>query len=227
MTDPPGLSQERVKVFIDGQNLLKALDQAYGARVHPVLLGRHLAGNRRLSEVRYYSGIHQSRENPDIHALATRRHRLMRDTGVTVVERTLQYHWEWGIVDRLPSPWHADDGDRHTVQVERTRRAREKGIDLALGLDAVTAALLDQCDTIIVVSRDRDLVEIAREIDERARSRDVRVEVALVPDGGRHVLEGYDHTHWIDEPVVAACRDAFDYRSKLDKGQVERFLSSL
>jgi uncharacterized LabA/DUF88 family protein len=219
---------ERVMVFIDGQNLVKALQRTYRARVHPVLLGRHLAGDtREVAEVRYYSGIHQPRENPDIHALASRRHKLIRSTGVTVIERTLQYHWEWGIEDRLPPPYSADDGEEHTVQVRKARRAREKGIDLALGLDAVTAALLDHCNTIVVVSRDRDLVEIANEINERARTTNVRVEVALVADRGRHVLDGYDYTHWIDEDVVDACRDNFDYRKKLPRDQVRTFLDRL
>lgn len=221
------MSDERVMVFIDGQNLVKALKYAFRARVHPVLLGRHLAGGRDLAEVRYYSGIHQPRENPDIHALATRRHKLIRATGVTVIERTLRYHWEWDIEDDLPPPHRADDDEVHDVRVRRARRAREKGIDLALGLDAVTAALLDQCSTIIVVSRDRDLVEIAREINERARSTDVRVEVAMVADRNRHVLDGYDYTHWIDKDVVDACRDHFDYRAKLPKGDVKTFLAGL
>ena len=35
-----------VMVFIDGQNLVKGLQRAYRTRVHPVLLGRHLAGDR-------------------------------------------------------------------------------------------------------------------------------------------------------------------------------------
>ena len=113
------------------------------------------------------------------------------------------------------------------MQVRKARRAREKGIDLALGLDAVTAALLDHCNTIIVVSRDRDLVEIANEINERARSTNVQVEVALVADRGRHVLDGYDYTHWIDEDVVDACRDNFDYRKKLPRDQVRTFLDTL
>jgi uncharacterized LabA/DUF88 family protein len=221
------VTDDRVMVFIDGQNLVKALQRSHRTRVHPLLLGRHLAGKRALAEVRYYSGIHQPRENPDVHALATRRHKLIRATGVTVIERPLQYHWEWGFDERLPPPHLASETERHRVEVKRERRAREKGIDLALGLDAVTAALLDRCSTIIVVSRDRDLVEIAKEINDRARETAVRVEVALVPDRRRYVLEGYDYTHWIDNDVVAACRDDFDYRKKLPKDQVREFLASL
>ena len=76
-----GATPMSVMVFIDGQNLVKALQRSFRARVHPVLLGRHLAGGREIVDIRYYSGIHQPRENPDIHALATRRHKLIRATG--------------------------------------------------------------------------------------------------------------------------------------------------
>ncbi len=216
---------DRVMVFIDGQNLFKALKRARHGRVHPVLLARHLARGRPLVETRYYSGVHQPRENAAIHALAQRRHRLMRKTGVVVIERSLRYHWEWAIDDDLPPAHHVEDGSTRTVRVSKRRAAREKGIDLALGLDAVTAALSDACDTIVIVSRDRDLVEIAKEIDERARTRDVRVEVALVASGrDRHVLEGYDYTHWIDDDVIEACADDFDYHQKLPKAAVHAFL---
>ncbi len=220
-------ADDRVMVFIDGQNLVKALLSAFRTRVHPLLLGRHLAGKRGLAEVSYYSGIHKPEENAKIYALATRRHDLIRQTGVTVVERQLQYHWEWNIDTDLGPARRAEEGERHDVTVERRRAAREKGIDLALGLDAVTSALLDKCSTIIVVSRDRDLVEIAKEIHERTRATSVRVEVALVADRAKYTLDGYDHTHWIDQAVVDACRDDFDYRDELPKDEVADFLGEL
>lgn len=221
-------SSDAVMVFIDGQNLVKALLGAWRTRVHPILLGRHLADGRPLAAVRYYSGVHRAEENAELHLLATRRHHLMRRTGVAVVERELQYHWEWGFDERLPPAYSAGDDERHTVEVTRQRRAREKGIDLALGLDAVTAALLDQCSTIIVVSRDRDLVEVAHEINERARDTAATVEVALVDDRDRRqVMAGYDRTHWIDEAVVAACRDEFDYREELPQPAVDAFLARI
>ena len=143
-----------------------------------------------------------------------------------MVERELQYHWEWGFDDNLPPAYSARDDEAHIVQVTRQRRAREKGIDLALGLDAVTAALLDRCNTIIVVSRDRDLVEVAHEVNERTRDTTVQVEVALVDDRReRRAVEGYHRTHWIDEDVVDACRDDFDYRQELPAEDVPTFLA--
>jgi len=218
---------DRVMVFIDGQNLVKALRSEFRTRVHPLLLARRLASERGLAEVTYYSGIHKPDENAKIYALAKRRHDLIRRTGVTVVERQLQYHWEWSIVNDLEPAGRAQPDERHSVAVERTRRAREKGIDLALGLDAVTSALLDKCSTIIVVSRDRDLVEIAKEIHERTRSTAVRVEVALVAGRSKYTLDGYDHTHWIDQEMVDACRDDFDYREDLPEDEVAKFLNSI
>ena len=225
---------ERVMVFIDGQNIYKGLKRARMSRVHPILLGRELAGDRELVEVRYYTGMHLPRENAKIHALTTRRNTLIRRTGVTVIERTLRYHWEWGIDDRLPPAYRADDGETHKVTVSKHRSAREKGIDLALGLDAATAALTGAAEVIIIASADRDLMEVAAEVKERAAvapgaAGRVRMEVAMVQrsEKRRHLLDGYDYTHWIDEDLADSCADHFDYRSKLPKAEVRAFLASL
>lgn len=217
-----------VSVFIDGQNLYKGVSKLFHTRVHPVLLAHELAGDRTLLDIRYYSGVHQPRENPKIHAMSMRRHKLIRRTGVEVIERALRYHWEWSIVDKVPNPMKATDGDTHDVTVERRHQAREKGIDLALGLDAMEAALTDRCSTIIIVSRDRDLAEVAREVHERTATRDVTVEVAIpVSDKYRHVMEGYDYTHFIDRSMVERINDNFDYFQKLPRKKVATFLSGL
>ncbi len=217
-----------VSVFIDGQNLYKGVSKLFHTRVHPILLAHELAGDRTLLDVRYYSGVHQPRENPKIHAMSMRRHKLIARTGVEVIERSLQYHWEWSIKDKVPNPMKADDGDTHNVTVERRRQAREKGIDLALGLDAMEAALTDRCSTIIIVSRDRDLAEVAREIHERTSTRNVTVEVAIpVSDKYQHIMEGYDFTHFINRQMVERINDNFDYFQKLSRKKTATFLSSL
>lgn len=164
--------------------------------------------------------------------LVTRRHELIRRTGVEVTERTLRYHWEWRVDDDLPPPWHDDAGDHHTAKVKRWRGAREKGIDVALALDAVAAALTDECDVVIIVSRDRDLMEIASEIRGRC-GRDgrncVRVEVAFVSErrGDEANLPDYDAQHEIDEQMVNRAKDHFDYRTELNVHEVTQFLQSL
>ncbi len=223
---------ERVCVFIDGQNLFKGLNRRFKGRVHPLLLARELAGDRELVGTHYYSGIHDSAENKSMFDLVSRRHSLIRETGVSVTERTLRYHWEWRVDSDLPPPWFDDAGDAHTTKVKRWRGAREKGIDVALALDAVAAALTDECDVVIIVSRDRDLMEIANEIHGRCgrEGRDcVRVEVAFVSErrGDEGSLPDYDSHHEIDGRIVEIARDHFNYGKELDPNEVRQFLDTV
>jgi hypothetical protein len=85
-------------VFVDGQNVFKACERLFGrGQVHPVLIARSLLGGRKLVGSRYYSGVPDPRKDPLGNASASRRHALIRKTGVTVVERMLRYRWEWGL----------------------------------------------------------------------------------------------------------------------------------
>jgi uncharacterized LabA/DUF88 family protein len=218
-------------VFIDGQNLFKGLQRRFGVRLHPVLLARRLAGpDRQLVGTHYYSGIHDPDENERMHDLVRRRHDLIRRTGVTVTERTLRYHWEWRVPrDELDPPWYDSAPRRASATVEKYRGAREKGIDVALALDAVASVLTGACDVVVVVSRDRDLMEIAAEVDQRCGAKAVSVEVAYVSErrGDERSLSGYDRFHEIDDDIVAAATDHFDYGRRLDDADVEAFLASL
>lgn len=227
-SDSEAEQPQRVKVFIDGQNLFKGLSRRHKARVHPLLLARQLAGDRELVGTSYYSGIHDPAENQSMFDLVDRRHRLMERTGVEVNERTLGYMWQWRIADRLPAPWKEHNG-KLTAKVKRHRAAREKGVDVALALDAVAAALTDTCDVVIIVSRDRDLAEVAEEINGRCQTKSVVVEVAYVSEerGDEAPILGYEGMHHIDAEMVAATRDEFDYRESLDSAEVESFLESL
>lgn len=217
-------------MFIDGQNLFKGVNRMFKGRLHPLLLARELAGDRELVGTHYYSGIHDPDENQSMFDLVRRRHDLIERTGVVVTERTLRYHWEWRVQDRdLKPPWYDDAGDTHKARVKRHRGAREKGIDVALALDAVSAALTDECDVVIIVSRDRDLMEIAAEIGERCDRDCVRVEVAYVSErrGDEKELPLYDQRHEIDQAIVDRVRDHFDYRQPLDDTEVRDFLATL
>ena len=98
-----------------------------------------------------------------------------------------------------------------------------------MALDAVAAALTDECDVVIIVSRDRNLMEIAHEIHEHCDLDCVKVEVAYVSEhrGDEDELPHYDAQHVIDEPVVRQVEDHFDYREPLDRNEVESFLATL
>lgn len=222
---------DRVRVFIDGQNLFKGMNRRHDGRLHPLLLARELAGDRELVGTHYYSGIHDPKENKSQYELVARRHELIRRTGVEVTQRTLRYHWEWSVVGDLPKPWYREAPKKATTEVKKYRRAREKGIDVALALDAVAAALTDQCDVVIIVSRDRDLMEVANEIKSRcvANADCVRVEVAYVSErrGDEDSLPDYDAQIEIDEEIISRAKDEFDYRKPLDKKKLQTFLDSL
>ncbi len=225
----------RVMVFIDGQNLFKGVHRRFKTRLHPILLAEALAGDdRELVGTFYYSGIHDPDVDQKMYELVSRRHDLMERTGVEVHERTLRYHWEWSVDrDDVPPPWYDDAPKKATATVRKKRKAREKGVDVALALDAVSAVLGDRCDVAVIVSRDRDLMEVADQVRQQCSAKLVRVEVSYVSErrGDEKPLAGalssYDAFHEIDEAVVDVARDNFNYSRPLDGAAVEQFLNEV
>jgi len=82
----------RAAVCIDGWNLHRGCERAFGfGQVHPLELGRALAGQRELDSVHYFIGVPDSRVDPDSARIRTRQLAFMRDTGVVVTPRKLRY----------------------------------------------------------------------------------------------------------------------------------------
>lgn len=225
----------RVMVFIDGQNLFKGVHRRFKTRVHPILLADALAGpERQLAGTFYYSGIHDPDVDRKMFDLVRRRHDLIQRTGVEVHERTLRYHWEWSVdYDDVPPPWYDDAPKKATATVYKKRKAREKGIDVALALDAVSAILGDRCDVAVIVSRDRDLMEVADQVRQKCWGKSVQVEVSYVSErrGDERPLSGalsaYDAFREVTESIVESARDDFNYSRPLDAATVDRFLADL
>jgi len=219
----------RAMVFIDGQNLYKGCFENFGQpHCHPLLLARHLSGNRRLIGVRYYSGLHDPRVNPVLNARLQRRHALMRKTRVTVVERILRYRWEWGFRQNdLPNP-QKHQGTSRMVEVSPHQRAREKGIDVALALDVIDLAQQDQMDVAIIVSSDTDLCEVARVVHSVTGTKGKRVSVeAAVVRGKRPVLLRHcDYTHNLSQNDFHEFSDSFDYHEEIPSGNVSAFVEA-
>jgi len=117
----------------------------------------------------------------------------------------------------------------HEMVNRRRELIRRTGIDVALALDAESSILTDVCDTAIVVSRDRDLMEIAAEVDQHYPDPAKQFEVAYVSErrGDERAPAGYDHYQEIGEAIVDLCRDGFNYSRTLDRGDFDRFLGSL
>jgi uncharacterized LabA/DUF88 family protein len=226
----------RVLVFVDGQNVLKGCVQRYGhGYVHPKLLAQSVLLGRTLQGVRYYSGLHEPRVNPALNARVQRRHALMRRCGVTVVERILRYRWEWGFDQKILPDARGQRGTSRQVTVSPYQRAREKGIDLALGLDVVELALRGIMDVAVIVSSDTDLTEVAQMVHMMTGNlkgptsgNRVSVEAAVFNDANHIIkLTHYDYTHQLRRNDFQAAKDAFDYRTDLDESAVKAFLATL
>lgn len=223
ITDPTA----RVMVFVDGQNVHKTCERYYGhGYVHPLLLAQRVLAGRQLQGLRYYSGLHDPRVDPTMHGALQRRHQLIRKLGGTVVERLLRYRWEWGFDQRaLPPAWE-HLGETHQVDVEPYQRAREKGIDLALGLDVIDLAVRGAMDVAVILSFDRDLCEVARAVHAATvSSTRVSVEAGIFNDyRPPKLLPHYDFTHQLDRNDFQEARDSFDYKQTLDATMEQAFI---
>lgn len=198
---------KRAVSFFDGQNLFHHAKAAFG-HTHPNFDPQKLsdavcrANGWTNHGVRFYTGIPTAERSPMWHGYWNNRLLTMRRRGVAVASRALHYRSE-----RV----ELSDGSSQEVYV-----AREKGIDLRLGLDAVRLARLGKLDVIIIFSQDQDLVEVAREIRAISRSegRWLKV-VSAFPSGSRATASrGIDKTDWfrMDEAFYNACLDPRDYR---------------
>jgi len=219
----------RVLVFIDGQNAYKSCDRLYGhGACHPLLLAEELRAGRRLVGVRYYSGVHDPTVDGRGRSRTDRRHNLMRAAGVTVVERKLRYRWDWGFDGgQLPNP-RTSQGQTRRVTVTPYQRPREKGIDLAIGLDVLDLALEGCMDVAVIVSSDTDLCEAARSTHRvTGNATRVSVEAAVFTEGRKAILlEHYDYTHQLRKSAFDAAQDSFDYSKTLDPVHVKAFAQS-
>jgi hypothetical protein len=173
--------------------------------------------------VRFYTG----RPNPNV----SERDRLMarnldrrlagiQKSGVTVITRTLDYHWEWSLTHNdLPRP--KSDSPERTVTARPWQRPQEKGIDLVLGLEAIEFVAIDVCDVLIIVSADKDLFEVPKALAKLAShiGRPFRVEAA-VPCAGQpnpRRYSDFDGVHFIDKAVFDLVRDDTYYAAKPEK----------
>lgn len=219
----------RVLVFIDGQNAYKTCERLYKhGPCHPLLLAERLASSRKLVGVRYYSGVHDPSVEGALRSRTDRRHNLMRRVGVTVVERQLRYRWEWGFdPNLLPDPMK-NIGQQLQVSVRPYQRAREKGIDLAIGLDVVDLAIAGLMDVAVIVSSDNDLCEAARATHAVTSGPGrVSVEAALFNESKRRILMAhYDYTRQLRYADFDAAKDSFDYRQPVPQMMETIFVRS-
>lgn len=220
----------RVGVFIDGQNITIGARYAFGhGNMHPLLLGRALAGECDLVEIRYATGIPDPDVDQKRYQLERRRHDLMVATDVVVLEKTLRYRWEWMVQDRdLGDP--RDHKEEVTqARVKSKNRGGEKGVDVWLALDALTMCARTDIDKVIIATADSDLDMVPQHLRMLPGQANTTVVQAKVLRDDKEVRrnEAYDDTIAINSAIFDAARDDFDYSEPLDDTEVAAFVKRI
>ena len=200
-------SVKRAVSFFDGQNLFHHAKAAFGY-THPNYDPRKLADavcsvhgweNR---GVRFYTGVPDRDRDPEWYDYWQLRSLGMRRAGVTVIARPLRYRTE---SRNLPG------GAKQEIVT-----AREKGIDLRIGLDVVRMARSGELDVVVLFSQDQDLAEVADEIRyiAHAENRWLKIASAFPTSPTASATRGINQTDWfrMDQAFYDACLDHRDYR---------------
>jgi len=228
----------RVGVFIDGQNVTIGARYAFGreegsngtGNMHPLLLGRALAGDCDLVEIRYVTGIPNPDVDRDRWEVERRRHDLMASTDVVVLEKPLKYRWQWDIRNErdLGDP-RDHKGDTVDAKAKSRNIGQEKGIDVWLALDALIMCTRADIDKVIIATADTDLDMVPRYLRMMPGHEDTLVAQAKVLSSKRdiHQNDAYDETMAIDEHIFEQARDDFDYGDDLDEQQIAAFVTRI
>ena len=200
-------SSKRVIAFIDGQNLLYSVKNAFGY-LYPnydvKLLAEKICKERgwTLQQVKFYTGVPDSNDDQFWSDFWTRKLGAMGQKGIAIYSRKLRYRNQ---TVSLPN------GQAHTFLV-----GQEKGIDIRIAIDIIRAAHQKICDVCLVFSQDQDLSEVADEVRIIAKEQDRWIKIASVfPISPTYKnTRGINNTDWvkIDRKTYDACIDPNDYR---------------
>ncbi|HEX6470402.1 MAG TPA: NYN domain-containing protein [Streptosporangiaceae bacterium] len=202
MNQPPA----RVAVFLDYQNVHNSARRAFWpagsdpakGHIDPVKVAGCIVAKRnangfpsRLAQVRVYRGLPNPRRQPAAAAAANRQtNAWSRSSRVALRQRPLRY----------PPGWPSQP-------------AVEKGIDVALAVDILRLAVVDDAyDVAVVFSGDSDLLPAIETVLELKCGH---IEVAAWRGGGKRLrVDGTSGPwcHWLDEVDYRAVADPTDYR---------------
>jgi uncharacterized LabA/DUF88 family protein len=208
MTPVPPVSPRAVS-FIDGQNLFYAAKEAFGysyPNYDPLCLSRTIcqAHGWNFTEVRFYTGVPDTQDDPFWHHFWTAKLAQMGRLGVHIFSRPLRYRNQ---TVTLP------DGTKHTFLV-----GQEKGVDVRLALDIVRLVNENEFDVCLILSQDQDLTEAVDEVKEMARKQNrwIKVACAFPSSPASRNRRGIDKTDWIriERAMYDTCLDHRDYRPK-------------
>jgi uncharacterized LabA/DUF88 family protein len=201
---------DRVIVFLDYQNVFAGARSSFhrpphaatDGQIDPVALGNLLVSRRvrpsQLQQVRIYRGMPDASREPRPHGANDRQTAAWRRSPlVEVLRRPLRY----------PPEWPAS-------------KAKEKGVDVALGIDVVRLAVQGAYDVGVLFSTDTDLVPALEAVME-IRTVGAHIEVAAwTCDGQRRSrlrLPGSDlpWCHYLTGADYRSVADKIDYTHQL------------
>lgn len=192
---------DRAVALIDGMNLFNNAKRAFGSLQTKYsydypnyditklarVVSAKLGGN--LVQTRFYTGIPRQNIDADRHYFWLAKTRAMQQSGVIVYTRALR--------DSNPP--------------------QEKGVDMRIGLDALSLAYGQQYDTLIIFSTDQDFTEVRDHVAQVANSqgRTIRFVSAYPATPGSQIwgINGFEPLP-IPQNVYEQCIDPKDYRPR-------------
>ena len=205
-------SLKRTIAFFDGQNLFYAAKNVFGyswPNFDPLKLAEAVCCNQgwRLTETRFYTGVPSPEDDAFWSHFWMAKLANMGRSGIKTFSRQLKYRNQ---------TISLSDGSKTAILV-----GNEKGIDVRLALDVVSAIRKNICDIALIFSQDQDLSEVAEEAREIARQqgRWFKMACAFPISPTYNNRRGIDKTDWVrfDRKVYDSCLDPRDYRPKDQK----------
>lgn len=192
---------DRAVALIDGMNLFNNAKRAFGPLIsqydysfpnYDVVKLANVASvtlGCHLVETRFYTGVPRQSKDPRKHFFWEAKTLAMKQSGVIVYKRALR--------DSNPP--------------------QEKGVDLRIGLDALSLAYRMVYDTLIIFSTDQDFTEVRDYIEgvANAQGRAIRFVSAYPATRGSNIwgINGFQHVP-IPQQVYEQCIDPKDYRPR-------------
>lgn len=192
---------DRAVALIDGMNLFNNAKRAFGPSnsqydysfpnydVAKLATAVSINLNSNLVQTRFYTGVPRQKNDAPKHYFWSAKTEAMRKAGVRVYTRALR------------------DSDP----------PQEKGVDLRIGLDALSMAYQMVYDVLIIFSTDQDFTEVRDHVESVAKTqgRTIRF-VSAYPTAPRSQIwgiNGFEHLP-ITQQVYEQCIDPRDYRPR-------------
>lgn len=183
--------KENAIVLFDGQNLYRAAKAAFSVthpNFDPKLLAEYTCGSLNLNphKIKFYTGVPDKKrggKDLDWAYFWEQKSLTMTRKGVEVFTRTLRYRTE-NILDSFGT-------------LIENSYAVEKGIDVRIAIDAVSAAL-NGFNHIIIFSQDQDLSEVSKEIKVigKRTNRFIKIYSAFPENSDPSYSRGIEGSQW-------------------------------